>query len=96
MRKKLPKSLIDFWHFKKRAKERFNVDISKSAYNEAIDFIQDTGKKHRVERKSISRSVYRIPVAGVVMNVVYSKSTKSLVTAFREPTRLVRRKSGSY
>ena len=66
-------------HAKKRARQRFNVEINKKDYNEIIKGIQ-SGKFPFVKSLSNRLSVFKITLNNTEANVLYDKSRKTLVT----------------
>lgn len=69
-------------HFQKRIWERYHIHINTEEYEKAISLIQSTGReKYFVEKRSNSKKIYRIPIKGSMVTVVYCNTQHNLVTA---------------
>lgn len=90
MTKKTPKILNA--HAKKRAAERYNLDLNRDARQEIVRKIQHNEAEF-VGKQSNNRSFWRVDHAGESLNVVYDKQRSTMCTVlpkeakeFQQPT----------
>ncbi len=84
-RKQEPKAHSQRTHFKKRALERYGVDVNRHLYREMVEMIQN-GKAVFIERQTNRIAAFWLylekpPYTGVKLRVIYDKERKTLVTA---------------
>lgn len=70
-------------HARSRAKQRVGLDLGPKRLESAIKSIQD-GTAEFVRRVSNSRTVWNVLVDAEVLQVVYCKRTKTLVTVLEQ------------
>jgi hypothetical protein len=71
-----------FNHFKKRLKERYNLDITMDEYDQFCNIII-SGKKFLINterQKNDIQTIYDIPAAGILIRVVWSQGKQLLTT----------------
>jgi hypothetical protein len=90
------KKMCQYWHIKKRAKERLRLDLTKELYDKLVNMIKnnisDANIKIEFKEKQSNRlSVYSIALTGYgKFNIIYDKTRNSLVTIlFEEKTRKI-------
>jgi len=66
-------------HAKKRAKERYGIDLNKYARREITASIQ-SNQAEFVHKTSHNRSLWRVSHEGETLNVVYDKQRKTFCT----------------
>lgn len=66
-------------HAKQRARERYGMSLRGRDLRAIAQLIRD-GKSTPVRRSSLSRSVHRVTYQGCNLLVVYSKTSKAVVT----------------
>ena len=66
-------------HAKRRAKERFGLDLNKRDLLCIRDLIQ-SGQAQFVERQTLDRTLWAVTWQDKILHVVYSKRHKSIVT----------------
>ena len=66
-------------HARKRAKERFDFNLTQEEHSKIIKLIQ-TGKAHFITEESCTRSRFEIIINNKKMHVVYDKTRKMIVT----------------
>jgi len=88
--KKTPKILNA--HAKKRAAERYHIDLNRDARQEIVRKIQHNEAEF-VGKQSNNRSFWRVDHAGESLNVVYDKARSTMCTVlpkdakeFQQPT----------
>lgn len=67
-------------HFRRRAAERYDIDVTNGDVASAIRKIQ-SGKARFIRRTSLRATVWELPVAGIPCRVVYDNKRKTLITA---------------
>jgi hypothetical protein len=72
-------------HAKRRAFERYGVELNRHQLRELADLIR-TGKAEFVEKQSHRVSVFRVPIGDTTARVVYDRQRKTIVT-FLPPER---------
>jgi hypothetical protein len=75
--KKTPKILNA--HAKKRAEERYGLNLNKEARHEIVSKIQ-TNQAEFVGKQSNNRSLWRVPYQDQSLNVVYDKARSTMCT----------------
>lgn len=78
-RNKTDKKKAQKIHAKRRALQRYSIELNKSLHKDWIHQIQN-GVAKFVERQSNRISVYEILVEGKIIPVVYDKIRKNIVT----------------
>jgi hypothetical protein len=72
----------NYIHFKRRLFERYGVNISKTEYDTISDAIKSGEYVDYFMRSDTKRrKIYRLPIKGVIVNVIYSCKQHNLVTA---------------
>lgn len=66
-------------HAKKRAEERFGIQLNKSKRKELIKMILNGNARH-LEKISNRLSKFRVKFEDTLMDLVYDKSRKNIVT----------------
>jgi len=66
-------------HAKKRAAERYDVDLNKDARREIVQMIRSNHADF-VSKQSNNRSLWRVDYEGQPLNVVYDKQRSTLCT----------------
>lgn len=71
------------YHAKRRARERFGIDLS---YNDQIDMVEmiRNGQSRAVEKRSLRVTVHELEWDGQTLRVVYDKSRGTIVTVLPE------------
>jgi hypothetical protein len=82
--KKLTKAQAERVHAKKRAKERYNLDLNRFDLREIIQQISLKQAK-LLENKTNRLALYQIDVKGISCKVIYDRQRKQIVT-FLRPT----------
>src|SRR5271167_2789991 len=77
MQKKTPKILNA--HAKRRAAERYDLDLNKDARREIVHMIQ-TNRAEFVSKQSNNRSLWKVSFQDKSLNVVYDKLRSTLCT----------------
>lgn len=69
-------------HSIKNARKRYGIDLNEKNLNEIVTMIQQGNRKHLVGRGKTtkSRSFHVVNYKGRLLNVVYSKTMKTIVT----------------
>jgi catabolite regulation protein CreA len=67
-------------HFKKRVKQRYDLEINRFVYQQLVDQIQD-GQAEFIQKQSNRISVFWVMYDDIRIRVIYDKSRKTLVTA---------------
>lgn len=75
--KKTPKILNA--HAKKRAEERYGLDLNKQARNEIVEMIQ-TNQAKFVGKQSNTRTLWQVSYQEQNLNVVYDKARSTMCT----------------
>ncbi len=75
----MSKLLAQRAHAKRRAAERFGLNLTKEAQREIVSRIQN-GKAKFLEKQSLRISLWLVDWNGTEMRVVYDKNRKSIVT----------------
>lgn len=69
-------------HAKRRAAQRFGVNVGTETLRAAVTAIQSGQAKH-IETQSNRISVHELEIHGILMRVVYDKHRKEIVTVLR-------------
>lgn len=76
---KTPKILNS--HAKRRAEERYGIDLNKQARREIIKMIQtEADQAQFISRESNSRSLWQVTYNNQPLNIVYDKARSALAT----------------
>ncbi len=70
-------------HAKKRAEERYGINLNKDARREIVQKIQ-TNQAEYVTRVSNNRSLWKVPYQEKTLNAVYDKARQTLCTVLPE------------
>ena len=79
MRKRPSKRISNRIHARKRAKQRFGMNLTKELESRIVKRIQ-AGHTEPLGKQSNTRSLHLVEVDGVTMRVAYDRSRSSLVT----------------
>lgn len=82
-RKKRKRTATDNYklHAKRRSKQRLNIQLNRQDIKDIITQIQ-SGKAEFIKQSTRTRSLWKVSVKNKNMIVVYSKSTKTIVTVW--------------
>lgn len=83
----MSKSTNEQLHFKRRMKERFNIDVSDELYNQMILTIQSKLSEPNIQaehvaKESNNRMMYQMKYNDISFTAIYDKKRHKLVTAF--------------
>jgi hypothetical protein len=73
-------------HAKKRAGERYGIDLNKDARREIVNMIQRGGAEF-VSKQSNNRSLWRVQYQDQALNVVYDKQRGTMCTVLPKEAR---------
>lgn len=73
------KKVINHLHAKKRAKERYGIDLDKKIHKAIVDMIQ-AGEAIFLGRQTNSRTMWIVDIKGIQMRVLYDNNQHNLVT----------------
>lgn len=84
------KKMCQYWHIKKRAKERLRLDLTKELYDKIVNLIKNNQSTDDIkvtfkDKQSNRLFVYSITMKGYgKFDIIYDKSRASLVTILFE------------
>jgi predicted HTH domain antitoxin len=66
-------------HAKRRAKERYGIELNASSYEEINNIIR-TGNAKLLKKQSLTRKLYEVRYRGILLKVAYDKARGQVVT----------------
>lgn len=81
MPKRRNKRRANIIHFQRRIYERYGIELDVYEVRDLADFIKANGRKYFIEKLSGSRTLFKIPIQGQAVLVIYDKNQHSLLTA---------------
>jgi hypothetical protein len=79
-RRSLTKRASNHLHAKRRAAERYGLNLTQDVHRAIVKIIQERGGKLQAQRQSNSRTIFTLPYDGNWLKVVYDKVHHNLVT----------------
>lgn len=77
--RKPPKKLAQRAHAKRRAKQRYGLTLNRHELRQVVLQIQE-GRAKQIEKQGNGKFVFEVTYEGMVIPVVYDKTTKNVVT----------------
>lgn len=82
-----------YFHFDKRLRERYGINITKSEYFDLCEEIEQTGDKYLLESRRTNQNYFYVPFMGHNLIVVYNREKQLLITTYTNhhtPEQLIR------